>query len=280
MSYKNLLIASIVVTILIFAGIYYVFSNNDILSRPEPQLYDIDSKGTPKFIDNDFIESEKIEYVKRFRSGLGMNCPDDFESCRCMHHLFVPFERHMLDRHVKVFSPVDGFISSINQLTVEKDGSWVNVTKDLLVRVSIRPSDFPAFSIIIDCIDIRDTNTSIGKKVSAGEHIGYACVKYSWPLINVPGPQITIEVNTPKGLMKLSYFDVMTDTVFNNYKMRGANSPEDFIIHKEERDSDPLTCVPDSKDFLLWIYENGNIDNWVYLGEAASDFKIVPYLET
>jgi len=281
MSYKNLLIASIVFTILIFAGIYYVFSNNDILSKPELCVYDIDSKGTPKFIDNDFVESEKIEYVKRFRSGLGMECSDDFESCRCMTHLFVPFERHMLDRYVKVFSPVDGFISSIHQLTVEKpDGSGGYVEKDLLVRVGIRPSDFPAFSIIVDCIDIRDTNTSIGKKVSAGGHIGYVCVNYPWTLTKVPGPQITIEVNTPKGLMKLSYFDVITDNVFNNYKTRGANSPEEFIIHKEERDSDPLTCVDDNEKLISWVNEKGNIDNWVYLGEMPSDFKIVPYLET
>jgi len=271
MSYKNLLIILTVLTILLFAGIYYAFSNNEILSRPEIQLYDINSKGTPKFIDNDFIESEKIEYVKRFRSGFGRDSSDDFERCRCMHHLFVPFERHMSNRHVKVFSPVDGFISFIYQYHVEDD---------LLVRVVICPSDLPAFSIIIHCVDIRDMNISLGKKVSAGEHIGYACVKYSESVKNAAGPDITVEVNTPNGFMKLSYFEVITDNVFNNYKTRGANSPEDFIIHKEDRDSDPLTCVYISEDFISWISENGNIDNWVYLGEAPSDFKIVPDLET
>jgi len=280
MSYKNLLIVLIALTILMFAGIYYVFSNNDILIRPELYVYDIDSKGTPKFIDVDFIESEKIEYVKRFRSGLGLDSSDDFERCRCMHHLFVPFERHMLDRHVKIFSPAEVFISSITQLKVKNSDSWVNVEDDLLVRVVIRSSNLPAFLITIHCVDIRDMNISIGEKISAGEHIGYVCVKYSGSVANAPGPSITIEVNTPDGFMKLSYFDVITDNVFNNYKTRGANSPEDFIIHKEERDSNPLTCVYNSEDFISWISENGNIDNWVYLGEIPSDFKIVPHLET
>ena len=69
----------------------------------------------------------------------------------------------------------------------------------------------------------------------------------------------------------------MTDDIFNDYKTRGATSRDEFIISKQERDNDTLTCTPSPGTVTLWevIYEKGNIPNLVYMGEKPSDFEIV-----
>jgi hypothetical protein len=42
--------------------------------------------------------------------------------------------------------------------------------------------------------------------------------------------------------MLVSYFNVMTDDVFQEYEARGASSRDRFVITAAERDADPLTC--------------------------------------
>ena len=85
-----------------------------------------------------------------------------------------------------------------------------------------------------------------------------------------------IEVDQcPSEDKKLSYFDVITDEVFEEYKDRGAAEREQFIISKEERDEAPLNCVYLEYLFRYKIYETGVIPNIVYLGNNPSDFDII-----
>jgi len=70
---------------------------------------------------------------------------------------------------------------------------------------------------------------------------------------------IAVGVNTPNGWKLISYFDVMTDSVFQNYQARGLTSRNDVIISKEARDGDPLTC--DGEEFT----DGGNLENWIIL---------------
>jgi hypothetical protein len=68
---------------------------------------------------------------------------------------------------------------------------------------------------------------------------------------------IAVGVTTPTGWRLLSYFDVMTDSMFAKYKARGINTRTNVIISKEARDADPLTYNGGR------FAGPGNFPNWV-----------------
>ena len=47
---------------------------------------DDDNVEIPQFVDVNYIELEKISKISKFRSGMGHDYSDDFESCRSMKH--------------------------------------------------------------------------------------------------------------------------------------------------------------------------------------------------
>jgi len=251
---------------------------NTVLEKIKPPTYDIDAEGIPKFINTDFIELDKIGYIQRFRT-YGYDDSDDFENCRSMKHVYLAFEEYRVNREVKIFSPIDGQIIDIGQISINVSGEWKVETKNLLTSVTIRSSEYPAFNIYIRWLDIRDMGLKTGMEVSEGQHIGYFCMSVVGKTIPLPCASIRVSVNTPDGYKKLSYFQVMTDDVFQSYEDRGATCIEDFIIPREERDADPLTCTYDYGGNFFWIYEKGDIPSWVYLGNKPSDFEIVSDIE-
>ena len=62
----------------------------------------------PKFVDCDYLDLDKINKISKFRSGMGHDYSDDFESCRSMKHYFNPnVEDYSL---IEIFSPcLDAF---------------------------------------------------------------------------------------------------------------------------------------------------------------------------
>ena len=199
--------------------------------------YDIEKNGIPKFCDVNYIELDKIAKISKFRSGEGHDYSDDFESCRSMKHYFYP--KASVDwGEINIFSPVDGTVSMIYQ-------EWAGT------QVQISSTKYPAFTFIIFHINL-ETPLKVGDKLYKGQLLG-----------NHIGQQTTSDialgVNTPTGWKLISYFDVMTDSLFEKYKERGMKSRNDAIITKEERDADPISC--DGETFL----NNGNLENWVIL---------------
>jgi len=247
-------------------------------SEPDLPCYDIETEGIPQFVNAHFTELDKIEYIQRFRSGYGIDSSDDFEDCRVMKNAYIPFEDYWVDKEVKIYSPVNGTIISIGYTILNSSGTWDVYQSDVATKIKIQPSEYKAFPVTISFVDIRDMGIYRGLQVSAGQHIGYACLRYSNTVTKLSAINIDVEVNTcPSGTKKLSYFDVITDNVFQAYKDRGATSQDEFIISKEERDKDPLTCVYNSEIGYYCIYDKGNIPNWVHLGDNPSDFQIVSY---
>jgi len=121
------------------------------------------------------------------------------------------------------------------------------------------PDDQPAFIIVIYHCDLTTSSIAPGKDVQAGDLLGFASLydeeldQYSTSF------DIALWVNTPQGAKLVSYFEAVTDDLFNHYIVRGVDSRQDFIITREQRDADPLLC--DGETFLT----EGNLENWVYL---------------
>jgi hypothetical protein len=115
----------------------------------------------------------------------------------------------------------------------------------------VKSKDFPAFCFILFHVRTNGLVT-VGDSVSAGQLLGTHVGTRSTS-------DIAVGVNTPTGWRLVSYFDVMTDSMFAKYKARGINSRTDAIISKELRDTDPLTCNGGK------FASPGNLPNWVTL---------------
>ena len=201
--------------------------------------YDINKNEIPKLVNADYIELQKIYRISKFRSSVGHSYTDNFESCRSMKHYFE-LKNYVDWSTIKIFSPVNGVVSKIYQ-------EWAGT------QIQIKSKEIPAFYFIIFHINLS-AQMNVGDSVKAGQHLG-----------NHIGSQtmsdIAVGVNTPEGWRLLSYFDVMSDTIFTLYKNRGINSRSELIITKEARDADTLIC--NGNTFTTY----GMLENWVVLSE-------------
>ena len=199
--------------------------------------YDIDANGIPRFVKSDYIELGRIERISRFRSGEGHDYSDDFESCRSMKHYFQP--SNTVDwTTIEIRSPVDGIVSSLRE-------EWAGTA------IEIRASEWPAFLFTLFHVQVG-ASLSVCDRVSAGQLLGTHVGSQTMS-------DIAVQVTTPAGWKYISYFDVMTDSLFATYQARGVNSRTNVIISREARDGDPLTCNGDT-------FEGpGNLPNWVML---------------
>ena len=244
-----------------FAGTF-VIKNSDGQSALEGILngnkgecaeYDIDTKGIPKFVDNNFTQLDKIDKISKFRSGFGHSYTDGNETCRSMKHYFNPYERFRDNDIVEIYSPANGIITSVLN---DGHGASIGLKNK---EIQIKSADQPAFIFIFFHCDIISEAIASGKSVQAGELLGYARLYYEDLQQYTTSFDIAVSVNTPVGMRLISYFDVLDDQVFNEYVSRGANSRSDFVITREARDGSPLQC--NGETFL----NSGILDNWVTL---------------
>lgn len=188
----------------------------------------------PKFVKLNYIELDKIHKISKFRSSAGHDYSDSFEGCSSMKHYFVPYDS--LDwNQIRIISPVAGTVSRL-------DEEWAGM------QVQIRSSENPAYVFIIFHIDLEKTLT-VGEKISEGQLLGTQIGSQTYS-------DIAVGVNTTRGHKLVSYFDVMTDSLFASYQARGLNARSDVIISKEDREADPLSC--DGETFTT----RGTLESW------------------
>ncbi len=196
--------------------------------------YDVDSLGIPRFVTASYINLDAIGRISRFRSAVGHDYSDEFESCRSMKHYFEPTDW----TRAVVFSPVEGTISGIEY-------EWAGA------KISIRSTAYTAITFTIFHATPLD-QLAIGVTVTAGQEIGAHIGQQTMS-------DIAVSVNTPGGWKLISYFDVLTDEGFAPFRQRGVPSREAAIITREERDANPLSCRGEA------FTEYGTIEDWINL---------------
>ena len=179
-------------------------------SSDNDNIYDVDAKGIPRFDTVNYIDLSKIARISKFRSGEGHDYSDDFESCRSMKHYFVP--KDGIDwTTVQVYSPIKGKVIRTIQ-------EWAGT------QVQIYSDEYPAFYFAIFHVNLVNPLNE-GDEISAGQLLGTHIGSETWS-------DIAVGVTTPDGRKLVSYFDVMTDEVFQAYQARGLSSRSDMIISK------------------------------------------------
>ena len=208
----------------------------------------------PQFVSHDYIELDKIEYVSKFRSGSGHDYSDDYETCRSMKHYYHPYSSVPDWTSVNIYSPVDGTI--------------VDLSVSNGTRVTIQSSLNPAYQFIIFHVEILPEIIK-GHEVTAGEHIGNHANNST--ISDIAVRIFTLHDGMPKQQL-VSYFDVMTDSLFSDYQARGLQNRGDAVISAEDRDNDPLNC--NGEEFQLNAGETmhpgggfGSLANKFYLNE-------------
>lgn len=245
---KTCNVMRIMVIILFLSFCIFTCDNDDDNGQTENgeennDIYDVDNNGIPKFIGTDYIDIDPIYRISKFRSGIGHDYSDDFESCRSMKHYFHPYSD--IDwSTIRIYSPVPGTICNIME-------EWAGF------QIRIRSTDYPAFYFILFHVDLNP-GLAIGDEVSEGQQLGSHIGPQTWS-------DIAIGVNTPTGWKLISYFDAMPDNLFQNYQSRGLHSRNDVIISEETRNTDPLTCQGEN------FTNSGNLENWVYLNETHTN---------
>jgi len=201
--------------------------------------YDLAALGAPRVATADYIDLAKIERISRFRSTVGHSYTDGSESCRSMKHYFQP--RLTLDwTTVDVFSPVEGTV-----IVVRQDGAW---GKQILIRTRLVPF------VTVALFHVNpDAHVVPLAWLNAGDHVGRHASQSTMS-------DIAISIGPKEGGRLISYFDAMTDAVFQRYQGRGVASRSALIVTQAERDADPVPCVGESQ-FTIF----GSLPNWVVL---------------
>jgi hypothetical protein len=221
-------------------GTWRIHRISDATDCSDAFFWDIDSNGIPEFVTSDHIELSKVNRISRFRSGVGHDFSDDFESCRSVKHYYAPFDG--LDwSQIKIFSPIDGVITRIDLERYPNSGK----------RIYIMSRYYPAFVFRIFHVNVNQ-DLLLGNAVVAGQEIGTH-------ISNITCDDIAVGVSTLGGLRLVSFFRLITDSLFQSYQARGILSRSEFIISEEARNDDPLNCSGETFGTF------GTIENWVNL---------------
>ena len=207
---------------------------------PASPTYDVDALGVPRFASNDYIDLGAIQRISRFRSAVGHEYRDDFESCRSMKHYFEP-KASVNGSTVAIFAPVAGTVDTLRQ-------------EALGLQVVIRSSAQPAFTLAIFHLN-PSLSLAVGTTLSSGQRLGTHIGSQT-------SSDIAVDVATPRGRKLVSWFQVMSDTVFQAYAGRGVTSRESTIITQAERNADPLTCNGDGN---FTSAGSGALPDWLVL---------------
>lgn len=125
--------------------------------------------------------------------------------------------------NLPITAPFDGEVTAIE-----------SEQNSLGKQIYLRPAGYESYTVRLFHVYPLDTLTA-GSKITAGERIGSVL---PWQQTD-----IAVQVMTLGGPQFISYFDVLADSAAAAYNDRSADVPEDFIISRQARDQNPLSCT-------------------------------------
>ncbi len=140
---------------------------------------------------------------------------------------------------IPLYAPVSGDVETVIP-------EWAGL------QIVIRSDAQPAFLVVIFHVNAAFT-VNVGTRLVAGQFLGTHVGDQT-------SSDVAIQVSTPQGRRMVSWFDVMSDSLFEAYRARGVNTREDAIITREARDLDRLACGSDG-GFLT----RGSLTGWIAL---------------
>ncbi|HPO14601.1 MAG TPA: PASTA domain-containing protein [Candidatus Hydrogenedentes bacterium] len=209
-----------------------------------------EGEAPPKFITADYVHAENIASISYFRSSAGHSYAEGtLESCRSMKHYFHLYPD--VNFHTEtIYSPVSG---TVDVLRPEGTGTQLEIVVD----------DYTGYRVHIFHVNLIPTIVE-GSHVRAGQPVG---------TFSGYGTDIAV-----RGINSLhSYFEVMTDEVFENYQARGITSRSQLVIPKMVRDNDPLECYEDVVPAIFLTH--GHLPAWFYFDDLVVEGELEGVIE-
>ncbi|GEM_PF-1212509 len=214
-----------------------------------------------KFVSNNFIDLDSIQRISLFRSGYGHDFSQGTnEECRSMKHYFWAKGGDPSTNHnpswmtIKYYAPVDGIIVGVR---------YSENPYGTEAQFSIQSDEYSSYYFRFFHMKLNDGLKS-GSKVTAGQHIGFIGDERAHG-------EIAVEKRSGFSSDIISFFDIIKDNVFEEYKKRGIQNREELIITKELRDANPLRCDENTEEgrFIGVSYDglkdSAGLDNWAGL---------------
>ncbi len=200
------------------------------------------------------VEYDKIWGISKFRAGVVNDYSDDFESCRTMKHYFSVKPEYRSPGEVRVLSPLfgGGIVTDITPF----DPANPNALED--VQISFSSVYNQGYRVIISHIDL-DAGIKVGDYFEAGDPLGYIHISDTEPGIIPKDMDIAVHVNTLTGVRYVSLLkcDPRIKDDYGYFRQFGNVHKDRFVISKEERDQNPLTCNGG------WYSQLDTIGDWV-----------------
>ncbi len=199
--------------------------------------YAPDPNNLPRFVTTDILDLNQISNISRFRSKAGHDFNDGFESQRSMKHYFYPKTAFGNSSNlITVTSPVNGILS------MKYDEHYRSF------QIRIQPSEYPYVSFVVFHVS---TILEQGDVLTQGQFIGYANVTTDR---TEPGASSDFDIAVWLNSGHLvSYFDVMSESLFSNYIARGLSNRSDIIIDKATADLDTRSFSDGNNYLLDWF---------------------------
>ena len=246
-----------------------------IESNQKAAQLNIDPTNPPKVATHNFIDLEPFIRITKIRSAYGHNYnygstdhDPTGKSCSSMKHYFdaytdqqrwdSSFGSYDTRGNVKFYSPVDGDLYGVVPKEIEQGTEY---------QFYISPKESSQIIFTFHHVDLFDEFID-GGSVTSGQHLGY---------IMRPNGQgeIAVAVSSSIRTEYISFFDVMTDEVFEEYQERGITSRSQMTIPRQEREENPIPCTLNDGSGGKFYSESGNEeefqewqngpDNWIEL---------------
>ncbi len=214
---------------------------------------DVDNIIGQQYLTAHHVEFAKIKKVSRYRSAAGHNFVDySGESCVNLKHYFHTYREgevgdgSQLPGSLDYFSPAAGTVVTIGKPRPSEDPT------DYELDIQLDANE----NVIIRIFHVNLLNSiEVGTHLSAGQAIGEA------PTTSLDAGDFAVYVLTDKGYRHISMFEIMSESLIDEYRARGVgqNWRQSLYYAAEDDYPNAITC------------ENGN---WGNLRHPTSRFEL------
>lgn len=167
----------------------------------------LDSLGpVPQFVNEDWIELDKIANISKYRSTIGHGYPDD-NSLTSSKHYFNPKSTYgNTNDTIKVYSSVNTKVTKIEWEQHRLSDGTIQGK-----QIHLQSIEHPSIIFVYFHLNIEPTGLQINQELIAGQWIGYSDCR--------EGSNTDIAIY--RGGETISWFEIITDSLFSVYNTRG-----------------------------------------------------------
>jgi len=238
MSSDKKMTKKLVISILVIIGVATLVSSGLILWLPQV----LDFLGpVPEFVENDWIELNKIANISKYRSTIGHGYISADTSNK---HYFQPYSCFAgTNDNVSVFAPVD---LSVTKVRWESNG--INLSH--IVTVDLKSNEHPSIAFVFFHLNIETSNLEVGQTLQAGQFLGYC------DFANHGSTDIAI-LRQPFFGATLSWFQLLTPDLMATYENRGVTREKAIKTDAQVAESEANGYSFSNSDPNDWITLNG-----------------------